>query len=386
MVPRFPTEFGPTQFGFHIPTRIVFGAGSLSKLPELIEEAHGGPGASVFLVTGKRSLRAQGTLDRVLGELGRFRTTHYDGAIPFPSAQEVDGAVEACRRAAPDVVVSIGGGSALDMGKLAAVLMANPGPSIEYGKGRRQVQRRGLPFIAVPTTSGSSSEVTSGVALWQWDENTSYNVRHPFMFPTIALVDPDLTVSMPRELAAASGIDAFASAFESYWCLEAQPMTDALALGVVRIFAENLEASCRDADPAARAACSLAATMSGVGYSNSRPNVCHAFSRPLTIFWRVAHGQAVGVTLPAFLERNAPAIHHKLPALWAALGVGGLEEALARLTEIMARCGLRTRLGDLGVAAGDLDRVLDHVAWERLAIMPTSLSRRAARDLLQALL
>ncbi len=376
----------PAEFGFHVPTRIVFGEGSLARLPEVIDEVCGGTGASVFLVTGKHSLKAQGILDRVLGSLGRLHVTHFDGAVPFPASQDVDRALEACRRADPDVVVAIGGGSAMDLGKLTAVLMANPGPSIEYGKRLRAIEQPGLPFIAVPTTSGSSSEVTPGMAMWQWDENTSYNVRHTYMFPTVALVDPDLTMSMPRDLAAASGVDAFSSAFESYWATGAQPMTDALALGVVRVFAENLEASCRDGGREARAACALAATMSGVGYSNCPPNVCHAFSRPLTIFWRVAHGQAVGVTLPAFLERNAPAIAHKLPPLWEALGVGGLDEALARVTEIMRSCGLETRLGELGVSEGDLDRFLDVVAWERLATMPTDLSRQEAKDLLKSLL
>ncbi|MCE2404661.1 MAG: iron-containing alcohol dehydrogenase [Dehalococcoidia bacterium] len=381
MVTNFPAEFG-----FHVPTRIVFGEGSLARLPEVIDEACGGTGASVFLVTGKHSLKAQGILDRVLGSLGRFHVTHFDGAVPFPASQDVDRALEACRRADPDAVVAIGGGSAMDLAKLTAVLMANPGPSIEYGKRLRTIEQPGLPFIAVPTTSGSSSEVTPGMAMWQWDENTSYNVRHTYMFPTVALVDPDLTMSMPRDLAAASGVDAFSSAFESYWATGAQPMTDTLALGVVRMFAENLEASCRDGGRAARAACALAATMSGVGYSNCPPNVCHAFSRPLTIFWRVAHGQAVGVTLPAFLERNAPAIAHKLPPLWEALGVGGLDEAVARVTSIMRNCGLETRLGELGVSEGDLDRYLDVVAWERLATMPTDLSRQEARDLLKSLL
>ena len=373
------------EFSFHSPTRIVFGPGSLNRLADLIEERCGA-GAPIFLVTGKESLRAQGALSQVLESLGRFRTTLYDGALPFPSAEQVDGALEVCREAGPEAVVSIGGGSALDLGKLLAVLMANPGPSLDYGTGSRRIHNPGLPFIAVPTTSGSSSEVTESVALWQWNEKTSYNVRHAFMFPTIALVDPELTMSMPRELAAASGMDAFSSAFESYWSLEAQPMTDALALRVVRIFAENLEASCRDGDPSARAACSLAATMSGVGYSNSRPNVCHAFSRPLTLLWRVSHGQAVGITLPTFLEWNAKAIPGKLTALWEALGVAGLDEAVARLTQIMVACGLKTRLTELGATAEDLDMVLDHVAWERLAIMPARVSREEARGLLQALL
>ena len=196
------------DFSFFMPTRIIFGPGSLARLPDLVEEL-GGARASVFLVTGRQSLRAQGTQERVLRDISRFRVVHYDGALPFPSPELVDQAREACRQAAPNLVVAIGGGSALDMGKLMAILMTNPGPSIDYGTGHRQITERGVPFIAVPTTSGSSSEVTSGAALWQMDQAASFGVNHPYMFPTIALVDPDLAMSMPGELAGASGMDAF---------------------------------------------------------------------------------------------------------------------------------------------------------------------------------
>ena len=376
----------PWDFSYHTPTKIAFGPGYLSRLPEVIDEVHGGPGAAVFLVTGRSSLKAQGTLDRVMQSLSRFRVTHFGTAMPFPSTDNVEDALEACRRARPDVVVAIGGGSALDLGKVVAILMGNPGSALEYGRRHLAIEHRGLSFIAAPTTSGSSSEVTPGAALWQWEEKTSYNLRHEYMFPAVALVDPDLTLSMPGELAAASGVDAFTSAFESYWSIEAQPMTDALALGVVRLFSENLVASCRDGGRDARTACALAATMSGVGYSNSKPNVCHAFSRPLTLLRGVAHGQAVGITLTAFLERNAGAIEAKLPALWDALGVDGLEEASDRLTRIMEECGLKVRLADLGFGSDDMDKILDIVSWERLATMPTELSRDEARSLLHTLL
>ena len=162
-------------------------------------------------------------------------------------------------------------------------------------------------------------------------------------------------------------------------------MTDALALRVIRLYARNLEASCQDADRIARINCSLAATISGVGYTNSRPNICHAFSRPLTLFWGAAHGQAVGLTLSAFLSWSAEAIPEKLPALWEALEVSGLVEARDRLAAIMATCGLKIRLGQLGVRPSDLDMVLDHVPWERLASIPRPMTRAEARVILEAL-
>ena len=373
------------SFGFHAPTKIVFGSGSLARLPEEVERL-GGPGASVFLVTGSQSLRAQGTLERVLSDLSRFQVTLYERVSPFPSSDQIDQAVEVCRRGGPDLVVAVGGGSAIDLAKLVAVLTANPGPSMEYGNTTRKIEKPGLPFIAVPTTSGSSSEVTSAAAIWDMDQKASYGVLNPLMFPDVALVDPDLAMSMPGVLAAATGMDAFTSAFESYWSLESQPMTDALALEVIRLYNRNLEASCRKGDRAARTNCSLAATISGVGYINSRPNVCHAFSRPLTLLWGIAHGQAVGVSLPACLGWNAPAISEKLPALWDALDVEGLEEAQEMLTNLMEKCGLHTRLGQMGVARDSLETFLDYLPWERLATVPRSMSRADAGSILEALL
>ena len=373
------------DLSFYMPTRVVFGPGTLARLPDLVEE-EAGPDALVFLVTGRHSLRAFGILDKVLSDLGRFRVAHFDRTLPFPSPRLAKEALEECRRAAPDVIVGVGGGSALDLSKVVATLMTNPGLSLEPPIDSSQIGRPLLPFIAVPTTSGSSSEVTSAAALWDVDGKQAHAVVSPMAFPTIALVDPDLAMTMPAPLAAATGIDAFTSAFESYWSREAQPMTDSLALRVIRIYAQNLEASCRNADEAARINCALASTMSGVGYTNSRPNICHAFSQPLTLFWGVAHGQAVCVTLPDFLAWNAEAIPEKLPALWEALGVTGLEEAQQRLTEIMTNCGLVTSLSPMGVTRNDLDLILERLPWERLAQIPRSMDKVDARPILEVLL
>jgi alcohol dehydrogenase class IV len=119
-----------------------------------------------------------------------------------------------------------------------------------------------------------------------------------------------------------------------------------------------------------------------MAYSQSRPNVCHAVSSPLTLWWGVAHGQAVCVTLPALLRWVAPAIEDRLPALWAALGVADLDGAVGRLTALLGACGLATRLRDLGVGAGDLETLVEHTRWERTAVLPRPLGRDDLRAIL----
>jgi len=205
------------------------------------------------------------------------------------------------------------------------------------------------------------------------------------MFPDVAIVDPELAMSMPKELAAVTGMDAFTSAFESYWSKEAEPISDALDLQVIRLFATHLESSCNNGDLASRTWCSLAATLSGMAYSNSHPNVCHAIGSPLTLFWEVAHGQAVGITLPSMLRWTAPEISHKLPALWDALGVKGLEEATERIVQIMVNCGLKTSLSSLGIYPDGLETLVEHTRWDRVSALPAPLGRDDLRVLLQDL-
>ena len=364
---------------------MIFGAGRLAELPALIGELAGAQ-ASVFLVTGRTNLRESGVLRRVVDAIGSQRLTLFDQVTPFPGPKILANALQACRESSSQVVVAIGGGSAIDVGKMVSVLTTHEGSCGEYLSGDRTISHHGVPFIAVPTTSGSSSEVTSGAAVWDWEARRSINLNPPAMFPDAAIVDPDLAMSMPRELAAFTGMDGFTSAFESYWSKEAEPISDALDLEVIRLFAAHLETSCNNGDPASRSWCSMAATMSGMAYSNSHPNVCHAIGSPLTLFWEVPHGQAVGITLPTMLRWTAPAIASKLPALWDALGVNDLDEATGRIAQIMENCGLKTSLASLGITTGGLDTLVEHTRWDRVSALHTPLGHEDLRRLLQDLI
>jgi alcohol dehydrogenase class IV len=364
---------------------VIFGPGRLAELPAAIEQVAGAQ-ARVFLVTGQRNLRESGVLQKVVDSIGTPRVTLFDRVPPFPGPQVVADALDACRRSSSHLVVAIGGGSAIDTGKIVSVLMTHEGSWDEYLAGERKISHHGVPFIAVPTTSGSSSEVTAGAAVWDWEAKRSINLIHPGMFPDVAIVDPELALTMPKELAALTGIDAFTSAFESYWSIEAEPVSDALDLQVIRSFANHLEKSCNVGDLDSRSECSLAATMSGVAYSNSHPNVCHAIGSPLTLYWEVAHGQAVGITLSAMLRWTAPAISTKLAALWDALGVSGLEEAVARIAQIMENCGLKTSLSSLGITVGGMDTLVEHTRWDRVSALPTPLGHDDLRRVLQDLM
>ena len=347
---------GRPPFRHLMPTHVIYGAGQLSMLSSLIEEV-GGPDAKVLLVTGQRSLQGQGILDDILKSLAAHRVSHWDQIHPNPPPEVVEEAVALCRNQRCQVVVGIGGGSVLDAAKFVATLSPQSDTPRAYFTKEAQISRPGLPFVAVPTTSGSSSEVTPFSTVWDMEEKRRYVLSHPLLFPTVALVDPVLTLTMPRSLTAITAMDAFASAFECYWSINSQPVSDALALNVIQLFIQNLERSCLQADLDSRSACALAATMSGMAYSQTGTTICHTLSYPLTMYFDVPHGLAVGITLASFLRRNAQTIQSKMQPLLAALDVNTLEEGAQRIIHLMERCGLPTKLRELGVTTKDLDLI-----------------------------
>ena len=373
------------SFVWRNPTRIVYGPDALDQMPDEVRQTVG-DGAKVFLVTGRTFLRTSGLLQRVMDLLADFKVTLHDRADPFPTPADADDAAALCKECDADLVLGIGGGSALDLAKAAAILATHDRPARDYSFKDAQLERPSLPFIAVPTTSGSSSEVTSGSALWDWDSKSHFGLGDVRMFPTVAIVDPRLAMTMSQTLAANTGMDAFTSAFESYWNVGSEPISDAYALEVIRLYSENLVRSAIQGDLESRAACALAATMSGVGYSNSTPNACHGVGSPLTLYWRVEHGQSVSITLSSFLRWSAPAIADRMPALLSALGVGSVAEACAKIERIMSDCGLETRLSGLGIGEGDVDLIVENTRWDRLALLPKPMEKDDLRTMLRGIL
>ena len=373
------------SFIWRNPTRIVFGPDTLEQLPGEVSQVVG-KGAKIFLVTGRTFLRTSGLLQKIEDLLSDFDVVLHDRADPFPTPADADDAATLCRESGASLVLGIGGGSALDLAKAAAILATHDRPASDYSLEGVQLERPSLPFIAVPTTSGSSSEVTSGSALWDWDTKSHFGLGDVRMFPTVAIVDPKLAMTMSQTLAANTGFDAFTSAFESYWNVNSEPISDAYALEVIRLYSKNLVRSAIQGDLESRAACALAATMSGVGYSNSNPNACHGVGSPLTLHWRVEHGQSVCITLSPFLRWSAPAIADRMPALFTALGVSNIDEACEKIERIISDCGLETRLSGLGIGESDIDLIVDNTRWERLALLPKPMEKDDLRTILNGIL
>ena len=269
---------------------------------------------------------------------------------------------------------------------MTAVLAGNRGTVEDFLRGGAPIVGRGLPCIAVPTTSGSSGEVSPYSVLWDKANNEKLGLGHSFLMPDVALVDPELALSMPSGLAAVTGMDAFTSAFEAYWSTDANPVADVLALEAIRLFSQGLEQSCADGVYEARAKCALGATLSGIAYSSAHTNACHAFGTPLTLRFGVNHGIAVGISLVPFLRWNLPSIGEKLNLLLQATGCATFEELTSQLDDLMVRIGLPTRLSQLGVELDDIPSIAkEGLAQPQLKFMPRSMDHGEAEALLHGI-
>jgi alcohol dehydrogenase class IV len=293
------------RFEFATATRIVFGEGTAATLPELARPF----GARPLVVTGASTERAAWLVSALSAEV-----------FTVPGEPTVDLVREGARHAidaACDVVISLGGGSAIDAGKAIAAIATNGGEPLEFleivGKGRA-ITVAPLPFIAAPTTAGTGSEVTRNAVLGSAMHGVKASLRSPLMLPRIALVDPELTYGLPPAATAYTGLDALTQLIEPYVCARANPMVDALCVEGIGRVAHALRRAYRDgADCEARRNMALASLFGGLALANAGLGVVHGFAAPLGGSWKAPHGALCAALLPQGMAANVTALRARAP-------------------------------------------------------------------------
>lgn len=337
---------------FQLPTKIIFGRGSLSKLGENVDVS------KVLLVTGRGGFREE-AVRRIRKQLPNVEIAVYNGVEPNPTWRSVDEGAKVVEERGCGLVVALGGGSVIDAAKMMAYVAVAGGSAYEYIFGGGRIDRRGLPVIAIPTTAGTGSEVTPFAVISDKEKKLKLPVRSRFLFPKVALVDPELTLSMPKELTASTGADALAHSLEALWSKDAQPISDYLALRAVKIIFENLRKACEQPqDVEAREQMSLASLLGGIAISNIGTGPSHAISYPLTVHFNVPHGEACALTLPEVMEFNALK-SEKINRITQLYGP-------EKLRELFKEVGLRTRLSEFGVRESDIPLIADGVVRSTL--------------------
>jgi alcohol dehydrogenase class IV len=345
------------RFEFATASRIVFGPGTLRE----VGGAAGEFGRHAFVVTGRDPGRAEILL--ALLTAARVATTVH-AVAGEPTIDVVGAAIAQARAAGCDLVIGLGGGSVLDTAKAVAALLANPGEILDYlevvGQAR-PLARPGAPCIAIPTTAGTGAEVTRNAVLGSPSHQLKVSLRSPFLLPRLALVDPELTRSLPPALTATTGLDALTQLIEPYVSSRANPWTDGLCTEGLWRAARALPVAFRDGgDGEARADMALASLFGGLALANAGLGAVHGLASPIGGLFPAPHGAVCAALLPAVMAVNLRAATARLPAgaavrrytevarLLAGDPAATAEEGVRRVRALVAELGI-PGLGAYGV-------------------------------------
>ena len=296
-------------FEFATAQQIVFGVGTANRIAE-------------FAATlGRRALLVTGVSQARVSELSaqwrdRGLTAAAVEVVGEPGVASVLAAVDAARAARCDMVIAVGGGSAIDTGKAVAALLTNPGEPLDYlevvGKGK-SLSAASAPLIAAPTTAGTGAEVTRNAVLAVPEQRVKVSLRSATMLPRVAVVDPELTYSMPTSITASTGLDALTQCIEPFVSSQANPLTDGLEREGMVAAARGLRRAYTDGDPAAREAMALASLCGGLALANARLGAVHGFAGVLGGMYPAPHGIVCARLLPFVTATNVAALQARTP-------------------------------------------------------------------------
>jgi alcohol dehydrogenase class IV len=371
---------------FLVPPVLIFGLGAAGQIGEESRKLGGKKG---LIITDEVLLKL-GALEGIEQTLSqdKIQFAVYSGVFAEPAVDFVEEGLKSYRESGCDFLLAVGGGSAIDAAKAIAVMATNGG-AIEDYQGANKVREPGVPLIAVPTTAGTGSEVTQFTIITDTKRDVKMLIASPFLIPRKAIVDPLLTLSMPRGLTAATGVDALTHAIEAYVSVKAQPMSDIFALSAIELISGNLrQAWSNGSNQEAREKTMLGALQAGIAFSNSSVALVHGMSRPIGAYFHVAHGVSNAALLSVVTEfslignperyaRIAKAMGENIEGLTVLEASDMAAEAVARLIEDIEI----PSLPELGVEEDKLEKLAPKMAEDALASgSPGNNPRQATKE------
>ncbi|NEU30122.1 iron-containing alcohol dehydrogenase [bacterium LRH843] len=360
---------------------IIFGNGSINRLDHVLKRLKA---KNVFVITD-RGVAGAGILAKVTEQLKMhgYQTIVYDKAVPEPPIHSVVEAYEFAKsQMKTDVIIGLGGGSSIDLAKVVALLMEYGGHPTDYFGGENLVPGPIAPLIAIPTTAGTGSEVTSVAVVTDTENNIKVGISDNYLRPAVALLDPELTIGLPPYVTACSGIDALSHAIEAYTAKDfkyiqakgdilfqgALPITDALALHGIELIANNLTIAVQQgSNLEARGNMLLGSLLGGLAFSNAGTALAHALAYPIGGVTKSPHGELTGLLLPYVMKYNTATEKEKMMKIARAFGIekGGkttieyAHEASEAVLQLVKEIGLPTKLSEIGVKAQDLEEIAE---------------------------
>jgi len=383
------SKFLDKTYSFQLPGKILFGVGTSDKVGSEVK-ALGGKEAMLVTDQNLTKMGIAGKIEEALVTEG-LDVNVFSDVEAEPRLEVAEKVAEAVRRKRYNIVVGIGGGSVLDMAKVASIAATNPGAMRCY-IGLDLVGKPGLPKVLIPTTAGTGSEVTDVAVMTLAEDETKTAIFSPYMLADVAIIDPSLTHTLPPRLTASTGLDALSHALEAMMSINANPVTDTLALQAIALIFTYLPKAYRSGDTESRYGMSLGSLMAGMSFGNAGVCLGHAVAYTFAVSYHVPHGVSCGVALPYVFRFNASSISDKLPPIAEAmhLHVEDLknEELSVRITDailrLMDEVQAPKRLRELEVPREAVSRLADRLLGIRRLIQrnPKPLSKEDALKLI----
>jgi alcohol dehydrogenase class IV len=320
-----------------------------------------------------KGVKNAGIVDGLLASLrsARIETVEYDGVLPNPPDTQIEEAAAVARSADVDIIVAVGGGSAIDSAKAVNILLGNPSPINQYD-GINTVKMPGKPLIAIPTTAGTASEVTAFSIVTDTVRKKKMVIGGQFVGATIALADPLLTVAMPAKITASTGLDALTHAIEAYVSRNAMIPADVLALKAIELICKNIVTATKNGSCIeARSAMLLGSMMAGFAFTNAVLGLVHSIAHPLSVHCDLPHGVANAIGLPYVMEYNMPASMARFRDIAAAMGIdvtgtsdSEAAQAAVELVKSLTRELEIPTLKECGVTRALFDRIAEDALKE----------------------
>ena len=376
---------------FTIPPTVITGIGAAEQVCESAKRL----GGQKALVVTDPGISKLGYADGVVKQLNTagIGASIFEDVTPDPTLQNVNDGLEQYRSDGCDLIVSIGGGSAIDCGKGIAVRLTNGDPLAEY-MGVDKIPNPGAPLIAIPTTAGTGSECTKVTVLTDTEQNVKMMLSSPCLLAQVALIDPLLSLTTPPHLTAAVGVDALTHAIEAYISKRAQPITDALALKAIRLISGSMrQAWANGENIEARTDMMIGASIAGMAFSNSSVALVHGMSRPIGAYFHIHHGLSNSVLLLDVMEFSVVGTPARFADIARAMGepvdglslMGQADRAIAAVERLINDIEM-PRLGEIGIDIDKFKAVVDQMASDAIASgSPTNNPRQPTHEEIVAL-
>jgi alcohol dehydrogenase len=352
------------KFTYFLPTKIIFGVGTIDQVGTLVKPL----GRKALVVTGGKSAKSTGLLDKVVKELDETGISHilFDRIVPNPLTTTVDDGAKIAKDEKCDFVIGIGGGSPIDSAKMISAVAKSGGKCWDYTNvGGGRVPKEALPMVAIPTTHGTGTEADPFAVITNPQTHEKIGVGFDSIFPKISIVDPGVMRSLPPNQTASTGMDAFYHAIESYVNMNHQPASDLLALEAISLINQYLPIAYKDGENIeARKALAWASTAAGICETLSGCIANHSLEHPLSGYYNITHGVGLCATGPTLFEYILPYVKERLAKVAAVMG------APENLTDVEELAKLSIELLKRLQRSVDLDVSLSKIGVERSKIKP----------------